>query len=131
MSNLFKDSTALNACLVSDSAHVTPGAVGDHVHRIQVALLDLDGLSIDTSELAANRYGPSTAASVLAYKRKRKIINRAYQNAEDNIVGKMTIATLDKEMFERQYTPGPSGSKVCTLMSGGAAARPRRRHAQP
>ena len=127
VSNLFKDSTTLNACLVSDPAHVTPGAIGEHVHRIQVALQELDGLSIDMGELVANRYGPSTAAAVLAYKRKRKIINRAYQTTEDNIVGKMTIASLDKEMFERQYTPGPAGSKICTIMAGGPVVPPRPR----
>jgi hypothetical protein len=117
VSNLMKDSAPLNACLTSDSAHVTLGAVGDHVHRIQVALIDLDSLSIDTEELAAHRYGPSTAAAVLAYKRKRKIVNRAYQTTEDNIVGKMTIASLDREMFDRQSPPHPSGSKLCTIVA--------------
>lgn len=129
VSNLMKDSALLNACLTSDVAHVTLGAVGDHVHRIQVALLDLDGLSIDAGELAANRYGPSTATAVLAYKRKRKIINRAYQTTEDNIVGKMTIASLDKEMFDRQVMPRPGG-KVCTLMTVSVAPRQVRRSAQ-
>jgi hypothetical protein len=41
---------------------------------------------------------------VLAYKRKRSIINFSFQTQADDIVGKMTVASLDKEMveFERQ-----------------------------
>src|SRR5262249_41293895 len=39
-----------------------------------------------------------TAAAVLAYKRKRNIVNRTYQAQADNIVGKMTMAALDREM---------------------------------
>lgn len=72
---------------------------------IQIALNEVDGLIIDPGEIAAKRYGASTAAAVLAFKKKRKIINFAYQKTEDNIVGKMTIAELDKEMFDRQFTP--------------------------
>ncbi len=45
------------------------------------------------------RYGPRTAAAVLAYKTKRAIINRAYQQTPDSIVGKMTIERLDKDML--------------------------------
>ena len=77
--------------------------------------MDIDGLTIDTSELTAQRYGPSTASAVLAYKKKRKIINRSYENTEDNIVGKMTIASLDKDMAERQYVPGSAGRNYCYI----------------
>jgi peptidoglycan hydrolase-like protein with peptidoglycan-binding domain len=101
-SNLFVESKELQACLVSDPAHVVPGAVGPHVRKIQIALQDIDGAVIDPKELEANRYGPSTAAAVLAFKKKRKIINRSYQTTADNIVGKMTIAALDNEMVARQ-----------------------------
>jgi hypothetical protein len=104
-SNLFKDDLSLQACLEHNAAHVTPGSSGEHVHLIQIALADIDNLSIDSSELEGKLYGPSTAAVVLAFKRKRKIINFSYQTSEDDIVGKMTIAALDKEMFDRQYTP--------------------------
>jgi hypothetical protein len=127
VSNLFKDNARLAACLMDDRSHVTQGSVGEHVHLIQVALIDIDGSSIDEGELAAQRYGPSTAAAVLAYKRKRKIINRAYQNTEDDIVGKMTIASLDKEMADRQYIPLPHGKKPCLIQSAGGARRPVRR----
>lgn len=112
-SNLFKDNKRLNACLIDHQAHVVPGATGEHVRLIQIALIDIDGLTIADSELKEQRYGPATAAAVLAYKRKRKIINKSYQSTEDNIVGKMTIASLDQEMRDRQYVPRASGDKLC------------------
>ena len=106
-SKLFRNDAALEACLVQDSDHVTIGASGDHVAKIQTALNRLDGSRIDPGELRAFRYGPSTAAAVLAYKRRRQIINRAYQTQADNIVGKMTIASLDKEMVIEESKPLP------------------------
>ncbi|HLW92773.1 MAG TPA: hypothetical protein VKS78_15935 [Roseiarcus sp.] len=113
-SYLFADSARLNACLIHDQAHVKLGDSGDYVEDIQVALQYLDGLTIDQAELASRRYGPSTAAAVLAYKKKRKIINRAYQNVEDDIVGKMTIASLDAEMVARQRPPVILPDARCT-----------------
>ncbi len=112
-SNLFRSDRALEACLLRDAAHVTPGAVGDHVSKIQLALEDLDGAKIAAAEKTARRYGPSTTAAVLAYKRKRKIINFSYQSQADNIVGKMTIKRLDDEMFARQETPVPRPRVIC------------------
>jgi hypothetical protein len=75
--------------------------VGDHVSKIHTALFILDEVSVSAEELATTRYGPSTAAAVLAFKRKRKIINWSYQTQADNIVGKMTIAAMDKELIMR------------------------------
>src|SRR5262245_19627767 len=95
-SKLYKGDARLEACLIHDSAHIMLGATGDHVWKIQMALILLDGLHIDSGELAAKRYGPSTAAAVLAFKRARNIINRSYQTQADDIVGKMTIAALDE-----------------------------------
>lgn len=95
----------LEACLVEDSAHLTPGVQGEFVAKVQAALIFLDGLAIDEAELASMTYGPSTAAAVLAFKRKRKIINKAYQNTEDDIVGKMTIKALDDEMAAAENEP--------------------------
>lgn len=66
----------------------------------------IDGYRIEPHEIASGRYGPSTAAAVLAYKKKRKIINRAYQTAPDNIVGKMTIAALDEDMLRIERSSG-------------------------
>jgi hypothetical protein len=112
-SKQFKGDSSLEACLVRDSAHVTQGARGAHVRKIQEALALLDGAVIDASEKSGQSYGPSTAAAVLAYKRKRNIINPSYQTTADDIVGKMTIAKLDGDMLAREGagpSPGPSPS---------------------
>ena len=115
-SHLFSGDPKLEACLVRDPDHIMPGAVGDHVGKIQVALRELDSLSIDAGELASKRYGPSTAAAVLAFKQKRGIINYSYQTRPDNIVGKMTIAALDREMVAKekggQIHPIPQDNQV-------------------
>jgi hypothetical protein len=105
-SKLYKGDPRFEACLIKDSAHIKLGATGDHVWKIQMALILLDDLQIDSDELAAKRYGPSTAAAVLAFKKERNIINRSYQTQADDIVGKMTIAELDKEIAQwEQQTP--------------------------
>jgi hypothetical protein len=104
VSRLFQGNRKLEACLVDDAAHVTLGAQGEHVAKIQFALFALDNLRIDRAELATQTYGPSTAAAVLSYKTKRQIINRSYQTTPDSIVGKMTIASLDAEMRKRQLS---------------------------
>lgn len=103
-SHLFHGNPKLEAAAVSHPAHIVPGAVGEHVAKIQQALIVLDGAGIDPGELAPKRYGPSTANAVLSYKKKRNIINRSYQTQADNIVGIMTIAGLDKEMLQREQT---------------------------
>src|SRR5437899_358950 len=95
-SELFKDDSRLQKCLVSDPAHVTRGDVGDHVSRIQIALLRLGWGEFDQKELSSRTYGPTTAQQVLEFKRSFDIVNRSYQKTADNIVGKMTIAKLDE-----------------------------------
>jgi hypothetical protein len=115
---MLRDDRALQACLVSDPAHVVPGAHGPHVAKIQSAILLLErGLTIPAEELRARRYGPKTAAAVLEFKRKRKIINFAYQTTADNIVGKMTIARLDQELLALEQRAS-SGRAVCRGGSG-------------
>src|SRR5271169_1059434 len=99
-SRLFKDDKKLQECLIRDSAHVTPGSSGDHVSRIQAALALLEDARIEQSEMRTKKYGPSTAKAVLSYKERRKIINFSYETRADNIVGKMTIAALDKEIVK-------------------------------
>jgi peptidoglycan hydrolase-like protein with peptidoglycan-binding domain len=94
-SELFLASRELQACLTSDAAHVAPGARGEPVALIQSALVRLGVLDVDAARIEARTYGPRTAAAVLAYKRQFNIVNRAYQNSADNIVGKMTISSLD------------------------------------
>jgi peptidoglycan hydrolase-like protein with peptidoglycan-binding domain len=95
----------LEACLIHDRAHLTEGTQGDHVRLVQRALVLLGDTSIPSSEYVAGLYGPKTAAAVLDYKRRRSIINRSYQTQPDNIVGKMTIASLDKDLFAKQNQP--------------------------
>ena len=101
-SNLFKGDPKLEACLVHDSAHILIGAVGNHVSKIQTALYVLDQLQIDSQEITGKNYGHSTARAVLSFKQKRQIINYSYQTQADNIVGKMTIAALDREMLANE-----------------------------
>jgi hypothetical protein len=101
-SKLFRGDAALEACLVRDSAHVVPGAVGNHVCKIQTALGLMHGAAIDLEEVASMTYGPNTAAAVLDYKQKRDIVNRSYQTTADNIVGRMTIAALDRDMVRKE-----------------------------
>jgi len=103
LSTQFKGDQKLEACLIKDPAHITQGSRGEHVSKIQVALLLVDGANIVRQETSARLYGTSTAEAVLAYKTKRRIINTTYQTKPDNIVGKMTMAALDREMlqFER------------------------------
>ena len=97
-STTLKGSAALQACLVNDRAHVTQGAVGAHVGLIQKCLLVLEPSVISADEIRSRTYGRTTAASVLAYKKPRDIVNRSYQSQADNIVGKMTIARLDEDI---------------------------------
>ncbi len=117
VSQLFRGDIALEACLVKDSAHLLEGTRGPHVKKIQKALALLDGALIDGSDAAGGLYGRSTADAVLAYKRARGIINRSYQNTADNIVGKMTIASLDGEMSRTENRPPLRG---CPTDFGGS-----------
>jgi peptidoglycan hydrolase-like protein with peptidoglycan-binding domain len=110
-SRLFRDDPKLEAAAVSDPAHIVPGATGEHVRKIQVALIKVDGAVIDQDGI----YGAATAAAVLAYKKKRNIINHSYQAQADNIVGKMTVAALDKEMVEREQAPIAVQTIKCQL----------------
>jgi peptidoglycan hydrolase-like protein with peptidoglycan-binding domain len=107
-SPLFQGDAKLDAAAVSDPAHITPGARGDHVRKIQLALIQLDSANID----ADGSYGPKTAAAVLAYKQKRGIINRSYQTQADNITGKMTLAAMDEELIRTAPPPPPPPAPI-------------------
>jgi hypothetical protein len=105
VSDLFKDNGQLQACSVDNAAHISQKdhSVGDHVGKIQTALIRIDPtLRIEQTELTARQYGLTTAAAVKAYKRVRSLINFSYQNAADDIVGIMTIIRLDKEVKDGQ-----------------------------
>ncbi|ACK52341.1 conserved hypothetical protein [Methylocella silvestris BL2] len=104
-SSLLAGDERLEACLVQDSAHLIQPVKGDFVGKVQTALIFLDDLTIDESELTTQTYGPSTAGAVLKFKQKRKIINKAYQQHEDDIVGRMTIKALDDEMALAEAAP--------------------------
>jgi peptidoglycan hydrolase-like protein with peptidoglycan-binding domain len=111
-SRLLSGDKKLEACLVSDPAHVTPNARGPHVTKIQTALFIADEASVASRELQSQTYGPSTTDAVLAFKQKRNIINRAYQTQADNIVGKRTIAALDAEVLLQELRgPLPKGNE--------------------
>jgi hypothetical protein len=105
-SRLFKGDPKLEACLVSHAAHVVPGAQGEHVGKIQQALVALGAGIISVDEIVSMKYGSTTVRTVLAFKGPpRNIINKAYQNSPDNIVGIMTIAALDQEFFDFENQP--------------------------
>jgi peptidoglycan hydrolase-like protein with peptidoglycan-binding domain len=121
---LFHGDPKLEAAATSDPAHIVPGAVGDHVAKIQRALIQLDSARIDPTELQTTKYGPSTATAVLAYKRKRNIINRSYQAQADNIVGKMTVAALDDELRRAAPAQGAVEFRVLSPVADRLDHRP-------
>jgi hypothetical protein len=100
-SDLFKGDAKLEAAATSDPAHITRGAHGDHVSKIQTALNRVDnaGIGIDGS------YGSETANAVLSFKRKRDIVARPRQQQADNVVGIRTIVALDAEMRQWELSP--------------------------
>src|SRR6516162_6990378 len=100
-SQLFRGDPLLEAAAVYDSAHIVPGAVGPHVGKIQLALNQVDDAAIAQDGV----YGPATAAAVLVYKQERNIVNYTYQTQADNIVGKMTMAALDRELLDQEMKP--------------------------
>lgn len=112
-SNLLAGNKRLQSCLVSDPAHVKLGDQGEHVWLIQVAIVLIEDPGIDQNEIDSAYYGRSTAKAVLEYKKARNIINKAYQNAADDIVGKMTIKSLDDEMLALQKDPLPYRQRIC------------------
>ncbi len=98
---LFRDDPLLEAAATLNSSHIKQGSTGDHVKKIQSALIQLDNAKIKSDGI----FGKDTAASVLAYKKKRNIINRSYQTTADDIVGKMTMDSLDREIAELESLP--------------------------
>src|SRR5271166_2843899 len=115
----FRGNTRLEQCLISDPSHVKEGDKGDHVTLIQGALLVLDKSEIPRDEQTRQSYGHSTANAVLEYKKKRNIINLSYQTSADNIVGRMTMRSLDTEMLAYEF------SKFHLLLAFGAPSPPR------
>jgi len=111
-SKLFRGDPKLLAALNNDASHITLGASGDHVKKIQKALLTLlrkPPVNIAQSEMSGGLYGSTTAAAVLRYKTEKNIINKAYQTRPDDIVGKMTMKSLDESIREAQIALGVLG----------------------
>lgn len=106
----FAGDDRLNKALIDDASHVTPGSVGTHVLKIQLALEALEQTEISSDEKDSFTYGPATADAVLHYKSIRRIINFAIQQQADNIVGKRTIKAMDDELL-------PGGTSRATLLS--------------
>jgi hypothetical protein len=65
-SKLFHGDPKLEAAAMSDPAHIMRGARGEHVRKIQLALIMLDGADIKPD----GDYGPATANSLLTNARE-------------------------------------------------------------
>lgn len=105
-SQLFKGDPQLERCAQSNEGRILPGAKGEHVGKIQLALGKVDEARIDVGEIANKTYGSSTATAVLNYKQVRNIINPSYQTQADNIVGIMTVARLDFDVDQLERKEG-------------------------
>ena len=128
-SKLFRGNSNLEAAAVSDPAHILPGASGLHIQKIQTAIILLDGTNISSDEIRNEYYGTSTANAVLSYKQARNIINTNYETHADNIVGKRTVTSLDRELFIKERTPPPpiqirplSYARICPPLSANVIA---------
>ncbi len=117
VSRLFTDppNPELDACLVEDAAHIVPGARGDHVACIQIALSLLsDG---DVFLVIDGKYGEATATAVFEYKDARDILGPG-QTTPDNIVGKRTLRSLDDEMSVLEEQSVATDDFVSTTVLG-------------
>ncbi len=117
-SRLFRGDPKLEAAAVSGPAHITPDAVGQHVGKIQQALIQIDAATIAGNELSTTSYGSTTADAVLAFKQKRDIVNRSYESTADNIVGVMTMAALDAAMVNLEGQEGPAHPVLMRCVGG-------------
>ena len=108
----------LEAALADDRHHITPGASGEHVRKIQIALNRLNEGRGQTTFLAMDGiFGKATALAVKAYKKKRNIM-LPWQTEPDDFVGKRTMKSLDDEMdFLENETPVAS-RYICVDMDG-------------
>lgn len=123
-SKAFKDDTKLQNCLLYDRDHILPGSRGEHVAKIQRALIQLGEAVINPGEIESELYGVTTSESVRRFKVKRKIVNTRYQDKADNIVGRMTIERLDKEVFDLEHRPDPNPPPTSRLVSLTMAGAP-------
>lgn len=103
-------------CALKDADHITPGSVGDHVKRIQIALNQLSNVFLTIDGI----YGANTAAAVVAFKESQAPpLRQPWQAIADNIVGIRTIKALDAQMFIiEQFEPGNESLFVSTTHAG-------------
>lgn len=113
-SKLLGGDLKLEACAVKDTAHIVQGAHGDHVRKIQSALNLVDRAALQVDGI----YGAGTAAAVLRYKQARDIVNRKYQQQADNIVGRMTIERLDKDVKALEAPSNKKSAYICVDFYG-------------
>ncbi|WP_274627284.1 hypothetical protein [Arvimicrobium flavum] len=129
VSQLFSANRRLQACLIDNSAHVLHGSKGEHVELIQAALIRLRFLEPGDGLAEAGEYGTRTADAVLRYKQMFDIVNRTYQRTADDIVGRMTIASLDAHMavFDsvRNVPPVPLHEFPDRVLIGPVSSNPR------
>lgn len=105
----------LEDCLTQDSKHITMGAIGDHVSKIQLALIRLTaGPGRENLKLTVDgKYGSATATAVKTYKSSpRRNILGPGQKTPDDIVGKLTIKSLDDEMGILEEEEPPQSSLI-------------------
>ena len=100
----FSGNAALEACLVKDSPHVVLGAdVGRtwrrSSRRYSPSMAFDRGLRVHRRDL-----WPDDRCCCAQVQETHDIINRSYQQQADNIVGKMTIDSLDKGMLAAERT---------------------------
>lgn len=99
----------LDACLVSDPAHIFEGQSGKHVEIIQIALgqvRDLIDARIPAITDARGTFGPSTRNAVHVYKETRDIVRQGQRL--DDIVGRSTISFLDDDIVEAEGGARPT-----------------------
>ena len=111
-SSLFAGDARVEAIAVSDASNVKYGDHGPHVIKIQHALNLIEEAGLDEDGV----YGGMTQQAVLDYNRARSIINYAYQTQADAIVGKMTIAALDDELWNQEQLEQTSGPMTVRLL---------------
>ncbi len=105
ISKSLRSDQRLQAAATSDPSHILKNARGDHVSKIQRALLQLfESADITRTELSETHFGETTEKTVKAFKSQKgkEIINHSYQISPDAIVGKMTLAELDKQIASKE-----------------------------
>jgi hypothetical protein len=105
----------LQAAADSHPMHMMPNSKGFHVsiihHALDILQPFVQSIPCPTPKYITEKqlgvYGGYTAAKVLLYKQKLAVINKDYQSKPDNIVGIMTMRSLDFHLQSiDQHYPG-------------------------